>query len=304
MLKGRFFKVWTAIGIIATMVWAVEINEANFPDPNFRAALAELGITSENIVTRTSLWIPERSISDLTGIEHFSALTELYVQSNQLTELNVSGNTALIVLSVGGNQLTKLDVSKNTALWSLGVSSNQLIELDVSNNTRLAVLFVDWNQLTELDVSKNTALNRLYMGANQLTELDVSKNTALIVLEMFSNKLNKLDVSKNTALTSLNVAHNQLTEIDVSMLTNLESFYCSYNYILEWRLPARPNRIEVRDWMTLPQNALDSLRLLGIINDRDRMVSNLNEQIATLTTQRDNANKKKCGFGRRNRGIA
>ena len=73
-----------------------------------------------------------KSISDLTGIEHFTALEYLDCGSNLLTTLDVSANTALESLDCGNNQLTTLDVSKNTALKYLSCEGNQLTTLDVS----------------------------------------------------------------------------------------------------------------------------------------------------------------------------
>ena len=162
-----------------------------------------------------------RHISSTKGLEKMTSLTELSVNNNQLTELNVSNNTALTYLSVYGNQLTELDVSKNTALTELDVASNKLTELDVSKNTALTTLRVYSNKLTELDVSKNTALTYLSVYGNQLTELDVSKNTALTSLDVDFNQLTELDVSKNTALTYLNAYYNKLTKLDVSNNTAL-----------------------------------------------------------------------------------
>ena len=61
-----------------------------------------------------------RNIRDLTGIEAFTALTELICYNNRLTALDVSANTALTTLSAvlffGCNQLTALDVQCNKSL--------------------------------------------------------------------------------------------------------------------------------------------------------------------------------------------
>ena len=145
-----------------------------------------------------------------------TALTELYCNKNQLTKLDVSNNTALTTLYCASNKLTELDVSNNTALTSLYCASNKLTELDVSNNTVLTRFDFGWNQLTELNVSNNTALEYLNCEFNKLTELDVSNNTALTMLPCGANKLTKLDVSKNTELKWLDCRANQLTSLDVT----------------------------------------------------------------------------------------
>ena len=65
------------------------------------------------------------NIADLTGIEAFTALTNLDCGSNQLTSLNISANTALTRLWCSYNQLNSLDVSQNTALTNLDCGDNQ-----------------------------------------------------------------------------------------------------------------------------------------------------------------------------------
>ena len=214
----------------------VLLNAENFPDANFRAALADIlginegdEISQEKINATTWLDVISKNISDLKGIEHFTALDFLFCSNNQLTALDVSKNTALTLLDCSNNQLTALDVSKNTALTSLECGYNQLTTLDVSKNTALTTLYCYYNQLTALDVSKNTALTTLDCYYNQLTALDVSKNTALTYLNCYYNQLTALDVSKNTALTYLDCSNNQLTTLDVGKNTALTTLYCNYN---------------------------------------------------------------------------
>jgi len=181
---------------------SLRLNAENFPDANFRAALAEIleinegeEITAAKIAATTSLNVFNKSIADLKGVEHFAALRELYCDNNQLTSLDVSGCTALTRLWCYNNQLTSLDVSNNTALQDLECNNNQLTSLDVSKNTALIVLYCSRNPLTSLDVSQNTALIQLLCSDNQLTSLDVSKNTALEVLKCDNNQLASLDIS-------------------------------------------------------------------------------------------------------------
>ena len=202
----------------------VGFSQTLIPDPNFEQALIDLGIDTApidgsvptaNISSITSLEVYNNNITELTGIEDFTALTFLECGDNPLTSLDVSNNTALEYLYCYSNQLTSLDVSTNTALEYLYCYDNQLTSLDVSTNTALTTLSCYSNQLTSLDVSTNTALTDLYCYSNQLTSLDVSNNTALIYLWCTSNQLTSLDVSTNTALTSLYCDSNQLTSLDV-----------------------------------------------------------------------------------------
>ena len=198
---------------IAVQSAGVTIDNTNFPDANFRTVVKKFDTNQDSSLSDTEIAAVEeidcydKGISNLKGIEYFTALRSLSCGRNQLTALDVSKNTALTYLDCWGNSLTKLDVSKNTALTYLDCG---------------------YNQLTALDVSKNTALTYLSCSYNQLTTLDVSKNTALTDLLCHNNQLTTLDVSKNTALTRLRCHNNQLTSLDVSN-TDMKYLYCSVN---------------------------------------------------------------------------
>ena len=165
---------------IAVQSAGVTIDNTNFPDANFRTIVEHYDTNKDSSLSDTEIAAVEeidcydKGISNLKGIEYFTALRSLSCGRNQLTALDVSKNTALTYLHCSYNQLTSLDVSKNTALTGLKCSYNQLISLDVSKNTALTGLKCRNNQLTVLDVSKNTALTDLECRNNQLTSLDVS----------------------------------------------------------------------------------------------------------------------------------
>ena len=243
---------------IAVQSAGVAIDNTNFPDANFRTVVKKFDTNKDGSLSDTEIAAVEvincssKGITNLKGIEYFTALRllscyrnqlttldvdkntaleELYCYSNQLTKLDVSKNTSLKILDCIYNQLTTLDVNKNTALNKLWCGDNPLTTLDVSKNTALIDLYCSCNQLTKLDVSKNTALTDLFCGGNQLTALDVSKNTTLTKLDCGPNQLTALDVSKNTALTKLDCGRNQLTELDVSKNTSLTELDCDENQL-------------------------------------------------------------------------
>tara|TARA_B100000809_G_scaffold141989_1_gene139559 strand:- start:150 stop:1268 length:1119 start_codon:yes stop_codon:yes gene_type:complete len=210
------------------------------PDTNFEQALIDLGLDSgtvdgvvitANIDTLTNLDVHSKSISDLTGIEDFIALTELNCSQNQLTSLDVTQNTNLFYLKCNYNALTSLDVTQNISLTNLWCNFNALTNLDITKNTALISLWCGNNNLISLDVSHNLYLITLSPINNQLTNLDVSQNTALTSLTCGLNQLTNLDVSQNTALTSLWCDNNQLTNLDVSQNTVLTSLWCQANLL-------------------------------------------------------------------------
>jgi Leucine-rich repeat (LRR) protein len=207
----------------------IGFGQTPIPDANFEQALINLGydtgtpngsVPTANIDTVTYLNVNQQNISDLTGIEDFTALTTLYCDDNQLTTLDVSNNLLLENLYCYQNQLTSLDVSNNTALTELSCFENQLTSIDVSNNIFLGNLWCSENQLTSIDVSNNTALTTLYCDDNQLTTLDVSLNTALKGLNCNDNQLTSLDVRNGNNT-------NFFFDVDPEFFTNANpNLYC------------------------------------------------------------------------------
>jgi len=183
------------------LLFTVNLNaqDVNVPDSNFKSYLVnntaintnsdgEIQVSEANAFTGT-INCSNLSISDLTGIEAFTALTGLSCGSNQLTSLDVSGATALVTLNCAFNQLTSLDVSNNNALIEIDCEDNQLTSLDVSNNNALTILSCGNNLLTSLDISSCNALTGLFCFDNeQLQCLNLKNgNNTVMSLYLFDN---------------------------------------------------------------------------------------------------------------------
>ena len=242
-----------------TVKASVVLNEANFPDANFRAYISEkTGVSVGGTISDVALGrvdyinVNEKGISSLKGVEYFTWLKVLMCSDNQLTTLDVTKNTQLNTLHCSDNQLTSLDVTKNTKLTSFSCENNLLTSLDVTKNTQLTNLLCENNLLTSLDVTKNTKLDILSCENNQLTSLDVTKNTKLTKLDCYRNQLTSLDVSGNTLLEELycnvnnisslylsnnpelewlNCSSNKINQLNLSNNTKLSYLKCNYNYL-------------------------------------------------------------------------
>jgi len=173
--------------------------------PEEIAAVKKIDFYSADITT----------VADLTGVDHFTALTVLDCSDNKLTSLDVSKNTALTELWCTNNLLTSLDVSSNTALKHLTCYSNDLTSLDVSKNTTLLTLNCFGNKLQSLNLRGCTELYALHCEYNNLKSLDVSSNTALIEMWCSLNKLTNLDVSNHTSLIELYCGNNDLWTLNL-----------------------------------------------------------------------------------------
>jgi len=215
------------------------------PDAKFEDKLIALGIDTDgknelvfnsSIQTVTTLDVSNSSITKLTGIQGFTALTNLDCNTNQLTALDVSKNIALTFLACNENQLELLDITGNTSLTELNVSSNKLTALDISKNVALTNLIADTNKLTDLDITKNVSLSKLNLSSNQLTDLNVSKNTSLTLLDFTTNKVKSIDLTKNKALTQLFCASNELPSLNITENTALTELNCSSNQLTSLNL--------------------------------------------------------------------
>lgn len=186
-------------------------------------------LTEENkqaIEAVTSLNIEGKNLTDISGIEYFTQLTELNCGKNQLTALPVEKLTNLTRLYCYKNQLTALPVENLTNLTLLSCSYNQLTELPVESLTNLTSLYCDNNQLIALPVGNLTQLTELNCGTNLLTELGIEKLTRLKNLYCNNNQLTSLPVGKLNNLNVLNCHDNRLTELDITSVTSLNNLYC------------------------------------------------------------------------------
>ncbi len=215
------------------------------PDPNFEQALIDSGydsgpingfVPTASISNMTNLDIPNANISDLTGIEDFTSLTNLDCSNNYITNMDVTNNNALMILWCSNNVLTTIDVTQNPNLISLVCSDNLLTNLNLVFNPNLNVLVCENNPLTTLDVTKNTTINRFQCGNNMLSNLDISKNPDLSIFTCENNQLSTLDLRYNTKLKTLNCSFNQLSELDVSNNPGLLTIDCSNNNLCKLNL--------------------------------------------------------------------
>ncbi|WP_343329454.1 DUF7619 domain-containing protein [Polaribacter staleyi] len=140
--------------------------ETTIPDNNFEMALISAGLDAgtpdqkvftDNINTITNLDVSNKNITDLTGINAFTALTTLNVSNNQLSTLDVSTHSLLSSLDAQSNVLTSLKV-KN------GNNTNFTL-FNTINNPNLTCIEVDdaaYSTLnwTNIDTTSNFVNNQ------------------------------------------------------------------------------------------------------------------------------------------------
>ncbi|WP_445385562.1 hypothetical protein ACT6NV_01790 [Robiginitalea sp. IMCC44478] len=151
-------------------------------DSNFETALVELNLDDEvdgSVLTSririvTDLIIEDKGIQNLSGIADFTALVNLNVRGNQLSQLNLASNTQLLFVWAENNALTQITIG-NDAIEKIGLSGNQITQIDVSAYDRLQLLTLADNDVNRINVSGSPDLNTFSAEGNPLSCIQVSQ---------------------------------------------------------------------------------------------------------------------------------
>jgi len=200
----------TLVGLFGLSQLAMAEDPVYFADANLKAAVeSALGIsdpTPTDMLSLTNLNANDRGIVDLTGIEHATNLTYLWLYYNQISDISaLSGLTNLTILYLFSNQISNISaLSRLTNLTDLGMSNNQISDISaLSGLTNLTSLRLDYNQISDISaLSGLTNLTNLYLFSNQISNISA--------------------LSGLTNLTDLGLSNNQISDISaLSGLTNL-----------------------------------------------------------------------------------
>ena len=230
---------------------AVEI-----PDPNLRAAVEDAlkkapgtPITTMEMGWLTHLEAKNANISDLTGLEHATNLTELllggewvdgedWVQSNSISDLTpLSGLMELTRLELRGNNISDISpLAGLTNLKRLSFEDNKVSDLlPLAGLTNLTDLSLEFNNITDISVlSRLTNLTGLALGYNAITDHSILPGlTNLTWLDLRDTNTSDLSVlSGLTKLESLYIDGNGISDLSpLAVLTNLTNLGLNGNSI-------------------------------------------------------------------------
>ena len=235
LLASLLILTSVCISLIAFADDNIEINETNFPDKNFRNAIAFMydsngdGFLSKSERNTESMLVSgivetyafeheldedSIKINDLKGVEFFYNLKILRCSSvGTIESLDVSQLENLETLACNDLGLKSIDLSENIALINLSICSNDIEELDVRENINLKKLHCYSNdKLESINVYGLSSLEELRCDVCSIKSLDLTTNTNLSYLNCSYNCLTKLDLSNNTALVSNG---NDITEYNI-----------------------------------------------------------------------------------------
>jgi hypothetical protein len=231
---------WYRGGAVTQIATEAECDAASvvtlIPDIKFEQELISQGfdstpsngeIPTSKINTITALDVHSSLITDLTGIEDFSALESLNCAYNNIDLIDVSGVLTLETLNASYGGTEQVVLGNNPNLISLNLTSNNIATIDVSGLPALTGLSVGNNNLTALDVTNNLALKNVFAYNNPLTVLDL-RNINIRTLNCTNTLIETLDLSNSTNMNIFYIGNNpNLTYVNFKSGGNddIDQFY-------------------------------------------------------------------------------
>lgn len=169
------------LGILLFICCTISAQVTFIPDPEFESYLINEGIDTDGIINGQVLTAdiedelllmigPNPQLNDLTGIEGFASLEELYLYQVDVSELNLSQNLALTQLSMDDMSLNSLDITNNENLTYISLSLNSPTDMFSGN-------------IDEIDLSQNVLLETINIGDSFL-EINLSNNPNIEFIEL------------------------------------------------------------------------------------------------------------------------
>jgi len=253
--------------------------------------IAEGGIYPSDMEVLTSLHAWEKGISDLTGLEYATGLTDLALHDNLISDVTpLTGLTRLEQLNLEDNRVSDISplegLTNLTVLW---LDSNQISDISpLESLTNLTGLSLEENQVSDISpLAGLTDLTALGLASNQIGDISPLEGlTNLWRLRLDDNQIS--DIKPLGGLTSLiyvEAGSNQIS--DISALAGLTSL---------WALRLDNNQISNispleglanMKWLHLDDNQISDISPLAGLTDLNLLYLQDNE-ISDITPLVDN----------------
>ena len=243
---GMALVLGVLVAIVSAPAFAVVVD---FPDPGLEAAIRDAtgestkDIHDTDLSGLTSLDARFRGITNLEGIQHCTALTELKLYGNEIIDISaLSGLLNLTILNLDNNQIHDIGALSNlTNLEMLTLSNNKIVDISaLSGLTHLvSLLSLSKNEIVDISALSNlTHLTRLDLVNNRI--IDISALSGL------------------TNLTGLGLGNNKIVDISaVSGLTNLAKIWLHDNQIRDIQALVDNSTLAAGDSVDIRHNYLD-----------------------------------------------
>jgi len=233
------------------LIFATNAQIVNIPDANFKNALlthspvidlnndGQIQVSEAQAVLG-NIFVSNKNISDLTGIEAFVNIQALYCDRNHITSLTINNFSRISTISCNENNLTSLTLTNSPQIVILYCQLNQLTSLVLSGLPTLKVLDCHWNQLTTMIFNPSAPLQSLDCSFNQFTTLPSFNTNFIRTLDCYNNLMSSLTLGNSPVLQSLNCSNNKLSTLSLTNFPALLDITCSYNLLTSLNLSNLP----------------------------------------------------------------
>ena len=197
----------TCLPFTATADAGVLINEANFPDENFREFISRKlddgdgVLSSAEIASVKEISAFDYNLESLEGVKIFTNLTYLDCSFNPNIEtLDLSGMTSLTTVDCGYSEIDSINLSGCTNLENLFCQSNNFTSLDLSGCPNLVQMNCHGCMLTSLNINGCNDLEYFDCGNNNLSSVDLTVLSKLWFLDVAANPLKNVNIGNNPVL--------------------------------------------------------------------------------------------------------
>ena len=201
----------------------------NIPDANLRAAIETMPgvpITLWDMATLTNFSVGLSNISNLTGLEHATNLTDLLLTDNEIVDISaLVGLTNLIQLDLSNNSIS--DISALADLTNLTtylfLTDNEIVDISaLVGLTNLTALNLFNNTISDISALADlTNLTDLFLTDNEIVDISALVGlTNLIQLDLSNNSISDISpLVSNTGLRDgdwVNVKGNPLNAVSIN----------------------------------------------------------------------------------------
>ena len=202
-------------------------------------------IPQQPLAELTELYLVEKKITDLTGLEHATQLTVLDLggkpnsnKRNQIRDITpLARLTQLTVLDLNYNQISDIaPLARLTQLTRLRLRDNQISDIaPLAQLAQLTELTLSDNQISNIaPLARLTQLTRLRLWGNQISDIaPLAQLAQLTELALGDNQISNIaPLAQLTQLTGLSLSDNQISDIaHLAQLTQLTALTLSDNQI-------------------------------------------------------------------------
>lgn len=197
----------------------VKIDAEHFSDDTFRANMSGYDTDKDGCLS-------EQEISAITSLNYDGGDNGAWKEVASLKGIEYL--TALENLSLSFNKITDLDLSHNTKLKSISINNMPLHDINLKSNAELEKIDASGLELGALDLTGNEKLQYFNLTNSKTIEnIEFGNKPLLKTISCEDSGLKKLALSNMPELEKLNVSDTKISKLDVSALKKLRILYCS-----------------------------------------------------------------------------